>query len=339
MTKKIKLLISNKIEGKETSEIDIPVKNVKPENIDIEKIRDEIYKEAKDAVYDEKTSTLYTHVNGVDFKITIEEAKEILKEEKEEYHIPLEITKPDITTEKLGEEAFPAKISTFYTRYDASNKNRAKNIELATEIVNGTVIMPGEVFSFNKTVGPRTKAKGYELAGAYSLEGIVQSYGGGICQLSSTIYNSALYANLEIVQRYNHNFIVSYVDAGRDATVSYGTRDFEVKNSRNYAIKIKANALNGILTVEIWGIKEEEEYDVEVVSEVTEVIPNNVKYIYDSTLGVDEEVVKTIGADGMKSKTYKITKKNGAIISKTILSEDSYNPMMRVIKTGDKTKK
>lgn len=275
----------------------------------------------------------------MDFKISIDEAKELLKEDKEEYQIPLEITIPDITTEKLGEEAFPEKLSSFSTRYDASNTNRATNVELATQAIDGTVILPGEVFSFNKTVGPRTKAKGYELAGAYSAEGVVDSYGGGVCQVSTTIYNSALYANLETVQRYNHNFIVSYVDPGRDATVSYGALDFKFKNSRNYAIKLKTKALNGILTVEIWGIKEEEEVDIEITSEITDEIMRNTKYIYDSTLGKDEEIVKTQGADGVKSKAYKIVKKNGLILSKTILSEDSYNPMTKVVRTGDKNKK
>jgi len=339
LLKKLDSLIRDKIEGKDINEIEIPTKSIKLEEIDIEKIRNEIYKEAKDASYNEETSTLYTHVKGVDFKIGMDEAKELLKEEKEEYQIPLEITLPDITTEKLGEEAFPDQLASFTTKYDANNKNRATNVELATAAVDGTVILPGEIFSFNKTVGPRTKAKGYELAAAYSATGVVDSYGGGVCQVSTTIYNSALYANMEIVQRYNHNFIVSYVDPGRDATVSYGAVDFQFRNTRNYAIKLKTKALNGIVTIEIWGIKEDDDCEIILTSETTDVIPPKVNYIYDSSLGKDEEVVKSEGADGKKSKAYKIVKKDGAIISKTILSEDSYNPMTRIIRTGDRTKK
>lgn len=148
-----------------------------------------------------------------------------------------------------------------------------------------------------------------------------------------------MYANLEIVERYNHSAVVGYVDPGRDATVSYGVRDFKFKNSRTYAIKLKAIARNGIITIEIWGIPEKEEYVIELSSEVTDVIICNTKYIYDKTLEADKEVVQAIGANGAKSKAYKTIKKNGVVISKTVLSEDSYNPMTRVIKTGDKTKK
>ena len=95
----------------------------------------------------------------------------------------------------------------FSTRFDASNKNRAKNIELAAETINGKVLSPGEKFSFNNIVGNTTAAKGYLLAGAYSAGELVENYGGGICQVSSTIYNAVLYANLEIVERYNHSEI------------------------------------------------------------------------------------------------------------------------------------
>ena len=331
---KLNELIINKIQGKDINEIDIPTQTNEPELINIEKIREEIYKEAKDASYDKKTSTLQTHVEGVDFAITMDEAKEILQEDKDEYQIPLQITKPDITTDKLGEEAFPEQLSSFSTRYDASNVNRATNIELAVNAINGKVLLPGETFSFNGTVGPRTKAKGYLLAGAYSAGELVESYGGGVCQVSSTIYDSVLYANLEIVQRSNHSSVVSYVDPGLDATVSYGSKDFKFKNSRKYAIKIKAEAKNGILTVQIWGIPEEEEYEIELSSEVTEVIPCNTKYVYDSSLAPEQEIINAMGANGAKSIAYKTVKKNGTVISKTVISEDSYNPMTKVIKTG-----
>ncbi len=244
LEEEINNLILERIAGKKIYELEIPVITKVPEEINIEEIRNEIYKEAKNASYDEETSTLTTHVNGVDLKITIEEAKELLKEKKEEYEIPLEITKPEITTDKLGEEAFPEKLATFSTRYDASNVNRSTNIELASSEINGTILLPDEKFSFNGVVGPRTKAKGYLMAGAYAAGELVETYGGGVCQVSSTIYNAVLYANLEIVERSNHSSVVSYVDCGRDATVSYGSKDFKFKNSRNYAIMLKAKAEN-----------------------------------------------------------------------------------------------
>ena len=126
--------------------------------------------------------------------------------------------------------------------------------------------------------------KDINWGGAYSAGELVQNYGGGVCQVSSTIYNVALYANLEIVERYNHSAVVSYVDPGRDATISYGSRDFKFKNNREYAIKLNARATNGILEMEIKGISENDDYEVEIISKKTDTIPCNVKYIYDSTL-------------------------------------------------------
>lgn len=193
----------------------------------------------------------------------------------------------------MEKKHFQICFGSFSTRFDASNKNRAKNIELAAETINGKVLSPGEKFSFNNIVGNTTAAKGYLLAGAYSAGELVENYGGGICQVSSTIYNAVLYANLEIVERYNHSAVVSYVDPGLDATISYGSRDFKFKNSRQYAIKINARANNGILEIEIKGIKEDNEVEIELVSETKEVILTTTKYVYDSTLEPGQEIVQT----------------------------------------------
>ena len=166
---------------------------------------------------------MHPHVNGVDFAISIEDAKKLLEEEKEEYIIPLNITEPEITLEKLGKEAFPQLLGTFSTTYNTSNKNRVTNLELASEKIDGTIILPGETFSYNKIVGERTIAKGYKEAAVYSGGKVVDGIGGGICQISTTLYNAVIYANLQITERSNHRFLTSYVTAGRDATVSWGT--------------------------------------------------------------------------------------------------------------------
>ncbi|MDE5830645.1 MAG: VanW family protein [Clostridia bacterium] len=244
LREELKKFVYDKIEGKEINKIEIPVITKTPGDIDIEKIQSEIYKEAQNASYDEKTSKLTIHSDGIDLGISIDEAKQRLLVEQEEYIIPIKITKPEITTDMLGEDAFPDVIASFSTRYDSHNINRATNIDLAAKTIDGTILAPGERFSFNSIVGPTTASKGYLLAGAYSAGELVENYGGGICQVSSTIYNTVLYANLEIVERYNHSSLVSYVDPGRDATISYGSKDFKFLNSRKYAIKINARATN-----------------------------------------------------------------------------------------------
>ena len=210
--------------------MEIPVINKEPEAIDIDKIHDEIYKEAQDAYFTKEPFAVYPEVEGIDFDV--ESAKELLKEDKEEYVIKLIITKPDKTLDEIGPEAFPDQLSTFTTRYDVSDKDRTTNLEIACKKINGTVLLPGEIFSYNKTLGARTASSGYKNAKIYESGKVVDGIGGGICQISSTLYNSVLLANLEIVERRNHQFVTSYVGQGRDATVVYGMTDFKFKNTR-----------------------------------------------------------------------------------------------------------
>ena len=321
---------------KEEKRFEIPVENSVPEEIDIEKIYKEIYKEAKNAYIEENPTQVHAQVNGVDFAISLEQAKQIISEEKEEYVIPLKITIPEITLDDLSKEAFPQILGTFTTTYSASNENRETNLKLSSEKINGTIIMPGEIFSYNKIVGERTIAKGYKEAAVYSGGKVINGIGGGICQLSSTLYNAVVYANLEIVSRSNHMFLTSYVTAGRDATVSWGTLDFSFKNTRKYPIKVVSIVKNGLVTVEIQGLKEEKEYEVVIENKVTEVIPYQVKYVKDDKLEEGETQIVQYGANGAKSITYKVLKYNGNVVSREILSTDTYSALERIIKIGNK---
>ena len=252
--------------------IEIPVEYKEPEPINLQKIHEEIYKEPQDAYVQKNPTVVHPEVNGVDFKISVEEAEELLKEDKEEYTIPLKITKPKKTINNLGEEAFPDLLATFSTRFDGSNYNRNTNIKLAAKKVNGTVILPGEKFSFNTIVGSRTIEAGFKEGTAYIGGKVVPDVGGGVCQVSSTIYNTALLANMQIVERSNHMFTTGYVAASRDATVYYGSLDFVFKNSRKYPIKMVASANGGVCKVSIYGIKEEKEYEVIIQSKITSYI-------------------------------------------------------------------
>lgn len=314
--------------------IEIPMDNVWPDKIDIEKIHDEIYKEVQDAYLTENPITIHPEVEGIDFDI--EEAKKILENDSEQYEIPLKITKPNVTMEQIGAEAFPNKISFYSTRYDGGDVNRSTNLELACEKINDVIVLPGETFSYNKTLGERSKAAGYKTAKVYENGEVVDGIGGGICQISSTLYNAVLKANLEIVERRNHQFITSYVEEGRDATVAYGVTDFKFKNSRKYAIKIKASASNGVATIEIFGIKEEVEYQISFDTKTISTIPYTVKYIDDNTLKTGTEVVKQKGANGIVTETYLIKSLNGQVVSNTLLSKDTYSAMQRIVLRGTK---
>ena len=282
--------------------VEIIVKSEEPESIDIEKIHNEIYKEPVDAYYTQDPFCVYPHENGLDFNISLDEAKAIISsEEKEEYVIPLKILYPNVTTNMIGTEAFPDLLSTFSTKYATSNKDRTTNLILAANKINGTVIMPGETFSYNKVVGERTIAAGYKEAPIYVSGEVVDGLGGGICQITSTLYNAVIYANLEIVQRSNHQFIPSYVTASRDATVVYGSIDFQFKNNRNYPIKLVCSVSGGIANFQIFGLKQDDDYEVEISS-----------YQTGST------------ATSIYSEAYKILKKDGKVVDKQLLSKDTY---------------
>ncbi len=316
--------------------IEIPVEYKEPEPINLQKIHEEIYKEPQDAYVQKNPTVVHPEVNGIDFKISVEEAEELLKEDKEEYTIPLKITKPKKTINNLGEEAFPDLLATFSTRFDGSNYNRNTNIKLAAKKVNGTVILPGEKFSFNTIVGSRTIEAGFKEGTAYVGGKVVPDVGGGVCQVSSTIYNTALLANMQIVERSNHMFTTGYVAASRDATVYYGSLDFVFKNSRKYPIKMVASANGGVCKVSIYGIKEEKEYEVIIQSKITSYINPTTIYKEDPTLEEGKEIVEQTAITGCRSEGYKILKLNGKTVSQTLLSKDTYKSRNKIVRRGTK---
>ena len=312
--------------------IEIPVINKEPEPIDIDKIHEEVCKEAQDAYYTKDPFAIYPEVEGIDFDL--EAARALLAEEKDEYVIKLTITKPKVTIDQLGSEAFPDRLSTFTTRYDVSDVDRTTNLEIACQKINGKVLLSGETFSYNKTLGPRTAAAGYKNGKIYSGGEVVDGIGGGICQISSTLYNAVLLADLEIVERRNHQFVTSYVGAGRDATVVYGSIDFQFKNTREYPIKISASAKNGIATISIYGIKQENEYTFKFSTKTVATIPFSTQYVEDSSIPTGTEKVKQKGTNGLKTETYITKMLNGKVISTKLLSRDTYNAMTRIVLKG-----
>ena len=282
--------------------VELTVKSQEPNLIDIEKIHNEIYKKPVDAYYTQEPFTVYPSENGIDFKVSIEEAKAILGDQTaEEYIIPLNILSPNITTNMIGTEAFPDLLATYSTNYVASNRNRTTNLILAANKINGTVLMPGETFSYNKVVGARTIAAGYKEAPIYVSGKVVDGLGGGICQVTTTLYNAALYANLEIIQRTNHQFVPSYAPASRDATVVYGSIDFQFKNNRNYPIKLVCSVSGGVANFQIFGLKQEDDCQVEISSYIT----GRTSY-------------------AIYSEAYKILRRDGKEVGRQLLSKDVY---------------
>mgnify|MGYP004557076309 CR=1 FL=1 len=347
-----KLVITSGKEGKEVDEkqlikeiyavidtntedekkIEIPVLDAKPEKIDIDKIHDEVYKQVKDAYYTNDPFTIYPEEEGIDFDV--DNAKAMLTETKDEYQIDLIITKPTKTTKDIGTEAFPDLLGTCSTNYQASNTNRTTNLILASNKINGTVLLPNEEFSYNKIVGERTIAAGYKSAATFSNGKVVDGLGGGICQISSTLYDAVVFANLNVTTRRNHQFVTSYLPAGKDATVVWGSQDFKFVNSRKYPIRITATVENGVATIQVWGVKEDVEYDISIETKKIATINPTTQYVQDSNLASGEQKVVQAGSYGRKVEAYKVMRLNGQVVSTTLLSRDTYNAMARIVHIG-----
>ena len=294
--------IKNKIYNLDIkNSIELSTLEQSPTEINLDNIYSEIHKEPVNAYYTQNPFSVFPSENGVDFAISLDEAKQLLNSDSNECTIPLKVLYPSITTNMIGTEAFPDLLSEFSTNYSVSNKNRTTNLILAANKINGTVVMPGETFSYNKVVGARTIAAGYKEAPIYVSGKVVDGLGGGICQITTTLYNAVLLSNLEIVERSNHQFVPSYANASRDATVVYGAIDFKFKNNREYPIKITCSVSKGIANFKIWGLKSDNDYEVVLSSRVT---GSNANYLY--------------------SEGYKTLKKDGQIVSTEVISKDVY---------------
>lgn len=247
-----------------SEQVELTLKNQSPKDVNLDAIYKEVHKDAKDAYYTTNPYAVYPSENGVDFKISMEEAKKQLAKADKECTIPLKTVYPKVTTNMIGTEAFPDLLGEYKTTYSTAKTNRSTNLRLAAEKINGTVLLPGETFSYNKVVGERTIAAGFKEAGVYVNGELVDGLGGGICQISSTIFNAVMFANLKINEVYYHPYVSSYAPIGRDATVAYGSKDFKFTNSRKYAIKIECTVSGGVARCRIFGLKQDPEYDVKI---------------------------------------------------------------------------
>lgn len=305
-----------------------------PAAIDIEKIHDEVYKAPVDAYYSTDPFEIHESEDGLDFEISLDEAKALLETDQEQYEIKLKVLKPSVTTDQIGTEAFPDLLATCTTTYITSKVGRTTNLKLASSKINGYVLMPGETFSYNDVVGERTVEAGFQMAGVYSNGQEVEGLGGGICQISSTLYNIAVKSNLEIVERENHLFLTGYLPAGQDATVVYGSIDFKFKNTRDYPVKIVSTVEGGYVTMKMYGLKEENEPTITFETVYHQTLYPETVYQDTTTLAPGQTRVQSSGRNGCKSTTYKVVRQNGVVVSRTELSSDTYRAMDKIVLRG-----
>ena len=276
-------------------------------------------------------------INGhvIGREIDFEALKEKIDIREVNFTVSYKVLNPKVYTDDLGEENFPDLLGKYQTTFSNNGDGRASNIKLAVSKINGYVMNTGDVFSFNRVVGPRTYSAGFRDANVFSANGVEQGVGGGICQVSSTLYIAALYSDLKIVERRNHNYVVAYAPAGLDATVSYGTIDFRFKNNMNNPVKIKAEINGNTVSIRIYGTKEETK-TVVLDTKTLSVTPKGEKRVFDPSLPVGREVVEQSGYDGRRVQAYKYVKNSqGAVVRTENLGISNYIILDKTIKYND----
>lgn len=224
-------------------------------------------------------------------------------------------------------------VSEFSTKFSEGKVNRSSNIRLAAEHIDGTVLMPGEVFSYNKTVGRRTPQAGFKLAGVYLNGRHETDYGGGICQVSTTLFNAALFANLKIRERQSHGMPVPYVPLGRDATVDYAVVDLKFENTTGSPIAISAEVTSGQITFRILG-KKDPSLEIEIYTTDHSSWGNSVKYVDDPSLPPGKTKVVEKGSTGHSCRTWRLIKKDGEVVERENLGPSLYRANPRIVARG-----
>lgn len=242
------------------------------ELVDLTPYYEQYCTEVQNAEYDEETHTISEEVPGYGFDLEAAQQQLATAEPGSTVVIQMEDIEPEVTKLDLSSEMFGTALHKVSTKY-AVNSNRTNNLDLACKAINGTILNPGEIFSFNDVVGERTAAKGYLPATVFVTGGASESeLGGGVCQVASSIYYCSLFLNLEQVHREPHMYVVDYVDFGMDATVYWGSIDYQFKNTLDYPIKIQANIDGGTVNITFWG-PEELDFTVETDYEILETYP------------------------------------------------------------------
>lgn len=270
---------------------------------------------------------------GVDFNIKT--AQKILDKAKGgEAFIPIVATKPDVKSDELSSKLYCDELSSYSSSYTVGNTGRAKNLELASSKLNGTELLPGEVFSYVGTVGNGTYEEGYVDAPVYADGEVATGVAGGICQGSSTLYCAVLFADLKVVERVNHSMPVGYVPYGMDATIATPYIDFKFSNSTDYPLKIEATASGGILKIRLIGTNTEPSKEVEISNKKIETIPYETKEIETEDLSPGEKRIKQNGSDGCVVETYKTINIDGAEKSTVKISTSRYSQIPKIVEIG-----
>jgi len=292
---------------------------------------------AQDASLDVDTHNGLVVIPGtLGYKVNVEKSfsglpQTVSRTEPLSLPVVVEAVQPAVTAEMLKNMG---ELSSFATYFNTGEVNRSHNLRKATASINKKVLLPNEIFSFNETVGQRTMEMGYLDAMVIVGNKFEPGLGGGICQVSSTLYNASLLAGLEIVERHNHNLAVAYVKVGRDATVNYGVQDFRFKNNTDRPVFIRAITSGGQLLINIYGNTEYKQR-IEIATIIDKTLDYTTVTELDQTLAPGQELVNNNGQPGYVVRSFrKFLDKDGKVLRSEQLDTDTYRPLNRLVLKG-----
>lgn len=229
------------------------------------------------------------------------------------------------------------KLGTFTTSYADSSEGRCVNVENGARLINGALLYPGDSMSVYDKVSPFDAENGYRLAGSYENGTTVQTYGGGICQVSTTLYNAVLRAELEVTERQNHSMTVHYVELSEDAAIAGTDKDLKFKNNLDNPVYIEGKTDGSNITFTIYGKEyRNKNRSIEFVSETTSTNPPSEKTVKDSSLEQGKTVVESSGRTGYTAKLWKVIYKNGKEKERVQVNSSSYMSVPKVVRVGTK---
>lgn len=316
--------IKNAAGNPSVAEIVLKIEDAEPAAVDIDKFYETITQPAQNAYYKKENGNVVVVDDIPQIIVDKSELKKAFASDDAVFRVPVRLERAEKTAQDLKAMLFRDKLSSFSSGFASSSAARATNVTLAASRINGYILMPGEVFSYDSTIGRRTAANGYKEAGVYIGNKVESGIGGGICQTSSTLYSAALYANLEIVQRTSHSLPVSYVPAGQDATIAEGYIDLKLKNNTEYPVKIVASVSGRTVTCSILGVKVPNQ-TVEIVNTKTGTLSPKVTKTFSSAIPQGFKKVITHGAPGYTTSSKRIVRVNGEVVKTEKLTNSVYN--------------
>ena len=309
----------------------------------LKEIAKEIEKKERSAkyIYHGQEAEVIPHENGrkLEYDMTLDQLLSAVENEgnlpPDRLSLELTVTEtyPNVTSDQLVNKNFTTVAGAYTTHFDSGKVNRANNIATAVKYLDGTVVPPGDIFSFNETVGPRTREAGFEEAIIIAGQEFVPGLGGGVCQVSTTLYNAALKAGMKITERSRHSRMIHYVPIGLDAAVSYGVIDLKFQNTSTDYIVVCGEVYYGTVNIKILS-ESQSSYDIKIEPIIEDTVEPKTETKNDSSIEEGQEIIEMTGAKGYVTRVERYWLDKGKVLKREIISRDFYPAETRIIIRG-----